>query len=562
MVQLNQELLERRWWLKSLDNDCRQSLNYPKFPAYEILRISAGAEPDKAAIDFYGSEITLWELQKYVVRLANGLIEAGIKKGDRVGILLPNCPQFVITFYALLHCGAIVVNLNPMYTPDELEALAKKTGMTGIVTFENAVANVKQLVQRIDIPFILVTRISDFINGSKISTPDELGLEKGWFHFSEFLARCNNPSPPWIPISHDDPAVIQFTGGTTGTPKGATLTHHNLVVGTLQATEWGNPIGGLVPVDRKRIFCVLPYFHVYGEICCMAAGICSRSTQVILPRFDLEEVLDTIERVKEMWYFPTVATMFGAILNHPRAQEMDIGRKIGLVNCGAAPTPLELIKKARSMDIRIAQGYGMSETTSLGITTPYASVVKPGSIGIPYMDTDLRIIDSDGNDVPLGTPGEIIFKSPLVMKGYWDNPEATASTIKDGWIYTGDVAYMDEDGYIFIVDRTKDMIIAGGYNIYPQEIDDVLFKHPKVKDVITIGIPDEYRGETVKSFVQRVENATVTEAELIAFVREHLAAYKAPRFIEFRSELPRSAVGKALRRVLRDEEIAKRASQK
>ena len=319
MVQLSQELLERRWWLKSFDNDCRQSLNYPKYPAYEILRISAGAEPNKAAIDFYGSEITFWELQKYVVRLANGLIESGIKKGDRVGILLPNCPQFVITFYALLHCGAIVVNLNPMYTPDELEVLARKTGMTGLVTFEGVVPNVKRLVQRFDIPFILVTKVSDFIDGSKISTSEELGLEKGWFHFSEFLAQCNNPSPPWIPISHDDPAVIQFTGGTTGTPKGATLTHHNLVVGTLNAAEWGKPIAGLVPVERRRMFWYV-HFHVYGEISLYGVQHLRALYPGVASRFDLEEVMDTTERVEEMWYFPTVATMFSAILEPSTSQ--------------------------------------------------------------------------------------------------------------------------------------------------------------------------------------------------------------------------------------------------
>jgi long-chain acyl-CoA synthetase len=265
--------------------------------------------------------------------------------------------------------------------------------------------------------------------------------------------------------------------------------------------------------------------------------------------------MDTLARFKDISYYPAVPTMITAVLNHPRAAELELGKKFGVLNSGAAPCPLELIKKAKDMNIFIAEGWGMSETTSLGITNPYLGVKKPLSIGLPYPDTDVRLVDlNTGEDVPRGERGEILIRSPLVMKGYWNDPEETAKQLIDGWLHTGDIAYQDEEGYIFIVDRTKDMIIAGGYNIYPRDIDEVIFKHPKVKDVITIGIPDAYRGETPKSFVQLVEGATTTEEEIIAFCRQHLAAFKVPTKVEFRSELPRTTVGKALRRILRDQE--------
>ncbi len=557
MLVLTPETYERRFWLKSYDNDTRPTLSYPRYPAPELLHMAAVLDPDKVAVDFCGTEITFSELYSYSNRLANGLIEAGIKKGDRIGLMLPNSPQLVMAFWALLETGAIILNLNPMYTAEELEAMASKTGMTGMITFSEAVSTVKKLDKMIDLPFVMVTKISDFIDGMGTSTPEELGLQEGWHHFSQFLGHNTNDVAPIIPINpEEDAAVLQFTGGTTGTPKAATLTHYNLVVATHCVSEWGRCIINTVPVSRRAIVGILPYFHVFGEICCNALSMLTRSTQIILPRFDVDELMTALDRFSEVWYFPLVPTMLTAILNHPRGAE--IGRKFKVVNPGAAPCTVELLQKAREMKWHIVQGWGMSESTSLGMTQPFLGVKKPLCIGLPYPDTDIRIVDTTtGETVAPGTPGEIWMKSPLVMKGYWNDPEETAKQLTDGWLHTGDIAYQDEDGYVFIVDRSKDLIIAGGYNIYPQEVDNALFKHPQIVDVITIGIPDEYRGETVKAFVQLAAGAAVTEAELIDFCREHLAAYKVPRSIEFRDVLPRSAVGKALRRVLRDEEIAR-----
>ena len=562
MSPLTPEMIARRPWLSKLDPDVPPTVNYPYFPAHELLRISANVEPDKAATYFYGAEITFWELQLIVIRMANGLIGAGIKKGDRIGLMLPNCPQFVITFWALLHAGAIVVNLNPMFTADDLMKIVQKTEMSGIICFDAVLPVVRKVRESCDIPFVMVTRVTDFAPGAPVSTAEELGLDPGCYHYSEFLANSTNEVPPGLDIVHSDPAVIQFTTGTTGNPKGATLTHRNLVTAAYSVNLWAGSILNMIPVPRRTVFCVLPYFHVYGEICCLCYGVISRSTQIILPRFEIEEVMNTLALFPEITYFPAVPTMITAVLNHPRAKELDLGKKFGVFNSGAAPCPPELLKKAREMNIFVAEGWGMSETTSLGITNPYIGRKKDGSIGIPYPDNDIRIVDPNtGEDLPAYERGEIVMRSPLVMQGYWNDPEETAKVLKDGWLYTGDIAYRDDDWYIFIVDRSKDIIISGGYNIYPRDIDDVLIKHPKVKDVITVGVPDEYLGEKVKAFVQLVEDGAVSEEELITYCKEHLAAYKVPRSIEFRPELPRTGVGKALRRILRDQDMAARGNK-
>lgn len=274
--------LQHRWWIKNYDPDVRPTLTYPLFPAYEILRITANVEPDRAAIDYYGSQITYWELQFQVIRMANAMLEAGVKKGDRVGILLANCPQFVITFWALLQIGAIVVNLNPMYTKEELKTNVINMGITGLVTFETQVAKVKELCKEVSIPFVVVTRLSDYRNEMEVSTPEELGLENGWYHFSQMIESCTNEAAPEVEINQEDPAIIQLTGGTTGTPKGAVLTHRNVVCSTYAVDELLKPIVHLYPVHKRHIIGVLPYFHIYGEICANCFSVVTRSTKLTL----------------------------------------------------------------------------------------------------------------------------------------------------------------------------------------------------------------------------------------------------------------------------------------
>jgi len=284
------------------------------------------------------------------------------------------------------------------------------------------------------------------------------------------------------------------------------------------------------------------------------------ATQIQIPRFNIDEMMNLLANFKEITFFPTVPTLINALVNHPKAGELDLAKKLKLLNSGAAPIPVELIEQIKDMGIFFSEGYGLSESTSLGISNPILGLKKVGSIGIPFPDNDVRLVDIDTgeNDVPQGQPGEIIMKGPLIMQGYWNNPKETAGQLKNGWLLTGDIAIQDEDGYFFIVDRKKDMIIAGGFNIYPREIDEVLFQHPKVQEAISIGVSDPYRGETVKAFVVLKPGQTATAEEMISFCKEKLTAYKVPKMVEFRESLPKSAVGKVLRKVLRAEEEEKK----
>ena len=551
--------METRPWQRHYDYNVPTTIRYPRLPIQDILQIPANAYPDKPALSFYGTEMTFWEVRQQVLRMANALGALGVQKGERVGIHLPTCPQYVIAYYAVLSLGAIVVNLNPMYTVDELKHIVELTGLTTLVTFEMVLPNVRTLCQDMQIPRVVVTKVTDYINGMGQSTPANLDLEEGWHHFSLLLEGCSDTRRPRIQVVPEDPAVIVFTGGTTGLPKGAVLTHANVVASTLQCALWGQPTMNLTPPERRFVLAVLPFFHVYGNIVVMNQAMFNCAIQILVPRFELEGFMEILGSFKEITFFPSVPTMINAIINHPRAGELGLAKKLGLLNSGAAPIPVELIEQIRDMGIFFTEGWGMTETTSLGIANPILGLKKVGGIGIPFPDTDVRLVDVEEGveDVPPGEPGEIIIKSPLIMQGYWKNPEETAGQLRNGWLYTGDIAVRDEDDYFFIVDRKKDMIIAGGYNVYPREIDEVLYQHPKIQDAVAVGVPDEYRGETVKAFVVLKEGETATEEDIISFCREKLAAYKAPKIVEFRDSLPKSAVGKILRKILRAEEEAR-----
>jgi long-chain acyl-CoA synthetase len=552
--------METKPWHRHYDYNVPTTIRYPRLPIHELIQIPANAYPDKAALNFFGTEMTFWELRQLVLRMANALGALGIKKGDRVGIHLPNCPQYPIAYYAALSLGAVIVNINPMYTPDELKLIAQSTGLTTLITFDMVLPNIRALAKAVSIPRVIVTKVTDFIKGLGVSTAASLELEKGWYHFSALLEGSTSAKFPRVQVTPEDPALIQFTGGTTGIPKGAVLTHANVVAATFQCALWGNPTIQLTPPERRSVVAVLPYFHVYGNIVVLNWGMFSCATQIQIPRFNIDEVMNLLGNFKEITFFPAVPTMINAVINHPKAVELDLAKRVGLLNSGAAPMPVEMIEQCRDMGIFFSEGYGLSESTSLGITNPVLGLKKVGSIGIPIIDNDVRLVDlEDGKtDVPQGQPGEIIMKGPLIMKEYWNNPQETAGQLKDGWLYTGDIAIQDEDGYFFIVDRKKDMIIAGGFNIYPREIDEVLFQHPKIQEAVSVGIADKYRGETVKAYIVLKPGEKATEEEIIRFCKEKLAAYKVPKLVEFRDALPKSAIGKILRKVLRAEEEAKK----
>jgi long-chain acyl-CoA synthetase len=548
--------METKPWHRHYDYNVPTTLRYPRLTIPELLGIPSSAYPDKAALNFYGTEMTFWELRQRILRMANTLGKLGVQKGDRVGIHLPNCPQYMIAHYAVLSLGAIVVNLNPMYTAEELKAIAENTGMTTLFTFDMVLPAIRMLYKAVKIRRVVVTKVTDYIKGLGQSTAASLDLEESWHHFSAILEGCQDTKRPRVQVSPEDPALIQFTGGTTGIPKGAILTHANVIAATFQCALWGMPTIHLTPPERRVVMAVLPYFHVYGNIVVMNWALFSCATQIMVPRFQIDEFMGILANFREITFFPTVPTMINAVINHPKAAELDLSRKLGLLNSGAAPMPVELIEQVKDMGIYFSEGYGLTESTSLGISNPVLGLKKVGSIGIPFIDTDVRLVDlQEGiQDVPRGEPGEIIMKSPLIMQGYWNNPQETAGQLKNGWLYTGDIAVQDEDGYLFIVDRKKDMIIAGGFNVYPREIDEVLFQHPKIQEAVSVGIPDPYRGETVKVYIVLKPGETATAEEIVAFCREKLAAYKVPKLVEFRTSLPKSAIGKVLRKVLREEE--------
>jgi long-chain acyl-CoA synthetase len=551
--------MELHPWHKHYDYNVPTTIRYPRIAVHDLLQLPANAFPDKPAFDFFGSQMTFWQLRKNVLRMANAMGALGISKGDRVGIHLPNCPQYPIAYYAALSLGAIVVNLNPMYTTEELIALTGNTGISTLITFDMALPSIKALCQTVSISRVIVTKVTDYLEGLGPRTPEGLDLEEGWLYFPSLIENCSDTRRSKIQVSPEDPALIQFTGGTTGVPKGAILTHGNVVAATLQCNLWGAAIMNLTPPERRVFLAVLPFFHVYGNIVVMNNALLNCATQVLVPRFQIDELFDIMARFEKITFFPTVPTLITALINHPRALDMQLDRKLGFLNSGAAPMPVELIEQIKDMGIYFGEGWGMSETTSMGTSNPILGLKKTGSIGIPFPDTEIRLVDLEEGkeEVPQGQPGEMIIKSPLVMKAYWENPEETAGQLKDGWLYTGDVAVRDEDGFLFIVDRKKDMIIAGGFNIYPREIDEVLFQHPNIQDAVSVGIADKYRGETVKAYVVLKPGQTTTEEEVITFCREKLAAYKVPKIVEFRESLPKSAVGKVLRKILRDEEEAK-----
>jgi long-chain acyl-CoA synthetase len=551
--------LETRHWQKNYDFDVPTTIRYPRFPVQNLVHIAATYFPHKASTSFYGTELTYRQIRSQMLRMANALIKLGLKKGDRVGMALPNCPQYVITYYAILSAGGIVVNMNPLYTHDELKFMMENSGIQTLVTFDAALPTMRPLAKELGLKRVIVTKVSDYIKGSGVSDAKSLGLEKDWLHFSDLIAGSIDERVPRIDFKPQDPAMIQFTGGTTGLPKGALLSHGNIIAATFISSQWGRATSAFqCPFEQTTVICVIPYFHIYGNIICMNWSMLNVCTQIMIPRFDLEEFMGVLGSLPVISFFPSVPTMITAIVNHPKVEELKLGERIRLINSGGAPMPVELIQRVKDLGIYFGEGWGMSETTALGISNPVLAP-KVGAIGIPVMDTDVRLVDVEtgAEDVNQGEPGEIIIKGPTVMQGYWNNPAETANQMTDGWLHTGDIGQMDEDGYISIVDRKKDMIIAGGFNIYPREVDEVLYQHPKIAECVTVGVPDPYRGETVKVFLVLKPNETATDKEIITFCKEKLAPYKVPKLIEFRESIPKSAVGKILRKILRDEEIAK-----
>lgn len=517
-----------RPWLQHVVPGNPKEVQIPEIPMAEFYRQSARQYPNHTAVTFFQNTYTYSELADRIDRAARLLHAKGVRKGDRVAIMLPNCPQYPVSFYGALACGATVVQLNPMFQPAELLHILNDS-------------ETKML--------IILDRLLPLFDSIKDKTPVEevlaVGLEDDFVQ-EELLREM--PEPAINP--REDVAVLQYTGGTTGLPKGAMLTHYNIAANTVQSAATGH-----VKTRRgeERVLTISPLFHVYGMTSGMSVTFFNGGNLILVPKFEVAQVVELIEATKPT-AFPGVPTMYIALLNYYKTKRFDLSC-LSTCTSGSAPLPLEVIEKFNAISgTKVAEGYGLSEASPVTHRNPIEGVQKNGSIGIPLPNTDARIVDvaTGLETLPAGRVGELVIKGPQVMKGYWNKPEETALAIRDGWLFTGDLAKMDEDGFFYIAGRKKEMILAGGFNVYPIEVENAIYRHPAVLEAAVFGMPDPYRGETVRAAIVLKEGAELTEEELIAFCRKELAAYKVPDGVVFVDELPKTTVGKILKRALKE----------
>ncbi|WML57027.1 long-chain fatty acid--CoA ligase [Neobacillus sp. PS2-9] len=535
---------QKKPWLKFYDPRVSENVSIEYDSLFDLLNQAANIHDERPALTFYGRSWSYKDTKMISEWFAASLYRIGLKKGDRLAIMLPNCPHYIFSLFAGFRLGGIAVQVNPMYVEREIEYVLNDSEAEYMVVFEDFYSRVKRVQPKTSLKRIIVVGFG----GNRIQ------LSAGDIYFEDFLTHDN--VIPDIPIDiHEDVAILQYTGGTTGVSKGVMLTHHNLLANIIQVCDFTYNAVDEKP-ENFKIVSVLPMFHVYGLSCNALSAIRIGCNQLILPRFDVNEVLDLVKREKP-FQMTAVPTMIFAFNSHPDLEASNLG-DIYYLSSGGAPLPVEQVRSfEKRVGVRLADGYGLSETAPSAISTPPFLPRKLGSVGIPLPGTEARIIiqTPEGiEDVPIGEAGELILRGPQVMKGYWKRPGDTEMVLKDGWLFTGDIAKMDEDGYFYILDRKKDIIIASGYNVYPREIEEVLYKHEAVEEAIVIGVPDSYRGETVKAFVKLKTGAVETPVSLIEFAKINLAPYKVPKEIEILNELPKSSVGKLLRRMLRKEE--------
>jgi len=557
-----------RIWYQSYDSDVRKNLEYPQEPLPLLLEKNIEKYAGNTATEFFGAKLTYSSLWQQVQSVADALSRMGVEAGTKVAIMLPNCPQAAISFYAVLWLGGVVVMTNPMYVEREMEHQWIDSEAEILIVLDHLYPKASKVIPKTRIKKIIATSIKDYLPfplnwlyrlkalKGKLFTAVPYG--ESIANFSS-LIESSSASPPACRVGLDDLALLQYTGGTTGVAKGVMLSHRNILANAAQIDAW-------IPDLRRgqeRFISILPFFHVFGMTVALNFPLYTGSTIILVPKFDLNDFVKTLQKTRPT-LFPGVPTIFVGIVNHEKIGAFDLS-SIRFCITGSAPMPVEVLRKFEELTGSIIiEGYGLTESSPVTHCNPIRGVRKAGSIGIPLPDTDCKIVDLDlgVEEQPLNKEGELLVRGPQVMQGYWKMPAETAATLRDGWLHTGDIATMDEQGYTYIVDRKKDMIIAGGFNIYPREIDEVLYEHPKILDAVTVGVPDSYRGETVKVFIVAKSDEKLTEQEIIQFCKSRLAAYKVPKMVEFRESLPKTTVGKILRKELRREAIQAQEKQK
>ena len=551
----------KRPWLENYDPGVPRTLKpYPNQTLLDLTRDSATQRPKHPAMLFKGAEISYAKFEQLSDAFAAALIDLGLKKGDRVTLLMPNSPQFLICQFGAWKAGAITSPLNPLYTDHELEHALMEIGAETAVVLTPFYEKIKQLQARTNLRNIIATNIKEYLPITKrvlfsLFKEKEDGhrikLQPGDSWLGDLLRRYANESPPRHLVGPQDPALLMFTGGTTGRAKAALSSHQALVMSGMQINAW---MGDIIETWVDITLMLMPMFHAYGNIGALSAAVVGHSPMALVPNpRDLDDLIETIQEVRPA-YLSGVPTLFIALLRHPDVKNRTADfTSIKLCICGAAALMAETRQRFEALTGGyIVEGYGLTESVLAMVMTPVEGVCKEGALGLPLPDVDIRIVDdfTGEGDLPPGEVGEILIGAPQMMLGYWQRPEETADILRDGWLYTGDLGYMDEDGFLYLVDRKKDVIKPSGFQVWPREVEEVLASHPAVAEVGVAGVPDRLRGEAVHAWVVLRVGHTATSSELRAFCREELAAYKVPKRINFRDTLPKSAVGKVLRRKL------------
>jgi long-chain acyl-CoA synthetase len=555
-------------WTSFYDPGVPESISIPEVTLPEMIADSAKRYPNRPALVFFNNEINYKVVDEAITQFAAGLQVLGLTKGDRVSLYVPNSPQYIIAFFGILRAGGVVVPTNIQYVPREVKHQLNDSGAKYVVCLSKFYDNVKQVRHETPVEHVIVTNIKEYFprvtnvlftlfkekkDGHRIDITEDRGTH--WFQDVLEMGRLRGFQP--VQTSNEDIAVLGYTGGTTGVPKGAMLTHRNLVSNVQQLKAWDTEMSA---TKQEGVLGALPFFHSYGMTTCMNFALTTGNKLILIPNpRDLADVLKNIDKHKPS-LFPGLPTLYTALNNYPDVHKYDLSSVRACLS-GASALPVEVQKRFEELTgAQVVEGYGMTECSPVAIATPLKGTRKVGKIGVPVPSTEAKIVSVDtGEPLGHGEPGELLLRGPQVMKGYWGR-EDDETVDEEGWLHTGDIAMTDEDNFFEIVDRKKDMIIASGFNVYPREIEEVLYEHPKILEAAVAGIPDEYRGETVKAYVVLKEGESATEEEIMKFCADRLAPYKRPKAMEFRSELPKSMVGKILRRVLVEEEMKKRES--
>jgi len=568
-------MTDHRPWFDSYPPDVPHSLApFPEESVYTLLRNAVAGFPDKPALAFFGAHMSYARLLSEVERFSAVLAGLGVRPGDRVGMILPNCPEYVIAFFACQRIGAVAVGNNPLYTERELEHQIKDSGAKVMIVLDQIYHRFGQIRDDAGVQEVIAVKLNHYMkppikwlaplkfksDARKLGTPLPFIPPDHRVRWWTDVMRHAGPVPPEAVV--DDPvsevAALVYTGGTTGLSKGAMLSHSNLVSNALQASDWLN----VVRQGEDGIVAALPFFHSFGTLV-MDFSMTKAAKLILLPRFEIDMALKAISKEKPT-LFPGVPRMYIALNQDPRTPKHDLASLKACIS-GAAPLPMAVAKRFEEITggATVVEGYGLSECSPVTHANPLVGERKEGFIGMPLPDTDVKLVDLDEPDreVPQGERGEMCIRGPQVMLGYWNRPDESGLVIRNGWLHTGDVAIMDEQGYFKIVDRIKDMILVSGFNVYPTEVEAVLFHHPKILKCAVVGVPDDTTGERVKAFIVLKPGETATADEITRWCRDPdqgLTGYRVPKEIEFREELPETLIGKVLRRVLQDEERKKR----